>query len=212
MVMLKAVIFDIDGVLLDSFEDNLRYYQGFLASQGFAKPTNQQFKKAFFLTSYDVIKMFTKIKDKKQLQSLWLKSKKFPYITNHSKMPPYETTVIKWLAKKVSLALVSSRIKSSVERYVKFSKTKQHFKVRVSYEDFKHPKPNPESLRTALRKLKLKPSEAVYVGDALVDVKAAHAAGMKVILFGADKIPGADFYAKNFLEIKNIIKSLLHVP
>ncbi|MCL1922934.1 MAG: HAD-IA family hydrolase [Propionibacteriaceae bacterium] len=51
----------------------------------------------------------------------------------------------------------------------------------VSAEDTKLHKPNPEPLLAACRILDIQPQEAVYIGDAVVDIRAAQAAGMDSI-------------------------------
>ena len=48
--------------------------------------------------------------------------------------------------------------------------------------------------------------EAVYVGDSLVDVEAAKAAGMKAVACTA--IPGADAYISSFKELPGVISQL----
>jgi HAD superfamily hydrolase (TIGR01509 family) len=53
------------------------------------------------------------------------------------------------------------------------------FDVTVFDEDVAEPKPAPEGLLLALSLLDLLPGEAAYVGDSLVDARAATAAGMQ---------------------------------
>ena len=57
--MVKAVIFDVDGVLLNSFEANLKFYQNLAHKIGVPLPTREQFQKLFHLSMYDVIKILT---------------------------------------------------------------------------------------------------------------------------------------------------------
>jgi phosphoglycolate phosphatase len=54
------------------------------------------------------------------------------------------------------------------------------FAVVLGPEDVPRPKPAPDMLRTALGRLGLLPSEALYVGDMAVDVATARAAGVDV--------------------------------
>ena len=53
--------------------------------------------------------------------------------------------------------------------------------VVIAGDTTPHPKPHPEPLFEACRRLNLAPSQAVYVGDDLRDVQAARAAGMPVV-------------------------------
>jgi beta-phosphoglucomutase-like phosphatase (HAD superfamily) len=58
--MIKAVLFDIDGVLIDSFAANLRFYQDLMIKAGYKPPTKEEFGNLFHRTLIDVIKVFTK--------------------------------------------------------------------------------------------------------------------------------------------------------
>ncbi len=56
-----------------------------------------------------------------------------------------------------------------------------YFATLVTYEDTTRHKPHPDPLLVAAERLGLQPSEMVYVGDALFDIEAGKAAGMKTI-------------------------------
>lgn len=51
------------------------------------------------------------------------------------------------------------------------------FDVLVADDDVGDPKPHPEGMLVALRALTIKPGEAIYIGDSVSDIEAAHAAG-----------------------------------
>ncbi|HZT80101.1 MAG TPA: HAD-IA family hydrolase, partial [Gemmataceae bacterium] len=54
------------------------------------------------------------------------------------------------------------------------------FDVVLGPSDVPHPKPAPDMLREALRRLGVAPAEALYIGDMDVDVQTARAAGLPV--------------------------------
>jgi len=57
----------------------------------------------------------------------------------------------------------------------------ERFDVVVTREDVARRKPDPEGLLTCASRLEIAPPDAVYVGDTPLDVEAAHAAGMAAI-------------------------------
>jgi len=207
--MLKAVIFDIDGVLIDSFDSNVTFFQRIAKYLGYRPPTRKEYIKLFPLPAIEIISHITKIKDRDKLEKMLNGS--FNAIDQPIylfKAPKGSKWVIKKLAKNYKLALVTSRVKKGVKNYFDFSGQKKYFDVVVHFEHYKNPKPHPEPLRVALRRLNIGPSEAIYVGDAHSDVLAAHAAKMRVIAYGKKKLKGADFHAQNFKQIYSIIQKL----
>ena len=54
------------------------------------------------------------------------------------------------------------------------------FSVVVTEDDVARPKPDPEGLIAAARRLSVPPARIAYVGDSIADLKAARAAGMRV--------------------------------
>lgn len=207
--MIKAILFDIDGVLVDSFESNYKYYCDFFRKVGIRPPTKKQYRATLFMTIWDNIKHHAKIRDPKKIRKLWKIAQKTDYPVHLYKLPQKSIKILKQLHKKYRLALVTNRTRRGAFFYIDYTKTRQLFKVLVTFEDFKKPKPHPEPLLVALKRLKIKPREAIYVGDTKVDITAAKAAGIKVIGFKQfSKMPlkGADIVINNFSLLPAAIK------
>jgi len=78
----------------------------------------------------------------------------------------------------------------------------------VTYEDYSNPKPHPEPLLVANRKLGIKPQEAVYVGDSPSDIASAKAANMKSIYLSVKPHPDATGHIVELKNIMSIIENL----
>jgi phosphoglycolate phosphatase len=63
------------------------------------------------------------------------------------------------------------------------------FDVVLGPEDVEHPKPAPDMLQVAMKRLGASPGEVLYVGDMVVDIQTAHAAGVAVwvVATGSDE-------------------------
>jgi len=109
------------------------------------------------------------------------------------------------------LGIVTSRIKESVYESPKLAKLEKYFKVAVSYQDTTNHKPHPEPLLFAAQKLGAKPEECVYIGDVENDIKAARAAGMKVIIYSKNKFDQADACTSSFIKLPELISSLAQI-
>ena len=208
--MIKAVIFDVDGVLLDSFEANLKFYQNLMKKAGYQQPTRKKFPKIFHLSLHDAIKALTKSKSDKEIKRIWEmgRSREVEYPLNLLTMPESSADIIKKLSKKYFLGIVTSRVRSSTYEAPALSKLKKYFQVTVSYEDTTNHKPHPEPLLLACQKLKVSPANAVYIGDVESDIVAGKAAGMKVIIYSRDKFDSADMCTSAFTELPSLVQSL----
>ena len=71
-----------------------------------------------------------------------------------------------------------------------------------------HHKPHPEPLLLAAKRLKVRPSECVYIGDSHTCIEAGCAAGMKTILYDGKKNPDTSAGTKTFGKIPSIIDKL----
>ena len=96
--------------------------------------------------------------------------------------------------------MATSKLGAEYQEHIaaKFAFAK-NFKTAVTFDDVKHGKPAPDMIQVALKRLgNTDLSEAVYVGDTVNDLLAAHAAGIKfaAALYGSgdkDKLADADF-------------------
>lgn len=207
--MIKAVIFDIDGVLLDSFNANLKYFQDLLVKVGYPPPTKEQFKPLFHLTMFDVIKTVTKLPDEK-VQEIWEMGKnravEYPHHLLIINQGVEETLEI--LSKKYILGIVTSRVKEGLYEIPALLKLKKYFPVTIAYEDTQNHKPHPQPLLLACEKLKINPETAIYVGDAKSDILAGKAAGMKTLLYSENKFGDPDLFTSDFEELPKLIKTI----
>ena len=121
----------------------------------------------------------------------------------HIKIMEDTRDMLKLLSKKYKLALVTNRGSSTIRLLDHFN-IRNYFDVVVTANDVLHPKPSPEPIRLALKKLKVKSSEAIYVGDAMSDSIAAKRA--KVISANLNKKADSKYHIKDLKEILKVIK------
>lgn len=208
--MIKAVIFDIDGVLLDSFEANLKFFQDLMTKTGYRQPTREEFPAIFHLSMLDCIKVLTKSTSEEEIKRIWEigRSREVGYDVELLAMPKNAEKIIEALAENYLLGIVTSRIKENVYESPRLAKLKKHFKVAVSYQDTTNHKPHPEPLLLAAEKLRVKPEECVYIGDVTNDIKATRAAGMKVIIYSKSQFEQADACTSLFDKLPGLIATL----
>jgi phosphoglycolate phosphatase len=74
----------------------------------------------------------------------------------------------------------------------------------VSSLDVQYPKPHPEALHKILNHFALTPSKCVYVGDSLVDLRTAEAAGVSFIAY-KNRTLDAEFHVDGMMEIARLL-------
>jgi phosphoglycolate phosphatase len=203
---MKAVIFDVDGVLVDSFNANLKYYQDLFIYAGYPAPTKAEYQRMHSKTLKENIKLFLDSASDDEIDRVWqigADRVSIRYPTELLKVPDDLTAVLNFLSKKYQLAIVTARIKfrDRIKEVSQLSNFSHLFKVIVDYEDTANHKPHPEPLLLAAKKLGIKPEEAVYIGDSESDIEAAHAAGMKIISY-PKKLKGADGWISKFSQLE----------
>ncbi|RJQ37606.1 HAD family hydrolase [Candidatus Parcubacteria bacterium] len=208
--MLKAVIFDIDGVLLDSFEANLKFFQDLMIRTGYRPPTREEFPPIFHLSMMDAIRVLTNSVNEEEIKKIWEmgRSREVPYNVGLLSVPEGAEDVMEELSKKFSLGIVTSRQRGSIYEAPQLAKLKKYFQCAVCYEDTARHKPEPEPLLFAANILAVQPSECVYIGDVENDVRAAKAAGMKVIIYSKNILPEADVCTASFRQLPSLIATL----
>ena len=207
--MIKAVIFDLDGTLIDS-EPN--YYLGdkaFLEHFGVTYTLDQyhQFvgvggvsflkwaKNEYKIP--DDIKKLTKMKD-----DLYLK-----FARKNTQIFPVMLDLLNWLeSKNMPMAIASGSTPSIIKEMLKITKSEHFFKILISSHEVKKGKPAPDVfIETALR-LRVDPTDCLVFEDSQYGVQAAKAAGMKCIGIPTvikDKL-SAPFYKADLLFEKGI--------
>jgi phosphoglycolate phosphatase-like HAD superfamily hydrolase len=83
------------------------------------------------------------------------------------------------LGKTLLLGIVTSGSKSRVIDDLARTGIAAHFSTVITGNDISQPKPAPEGLEIAMRRLSVSAAEAIYVGDANADFEMARAAGVR---------------------------------
>ncbi|MFH1702461.1 MAG: HAD family phosphatase [Nitrospirota bacterium] len=184
--MKEAIIFDVDGVLLDSFDVQIKCYKEIARRLGVKEPGRDVIEESFGFRLEKKSKLLFGSEDEKIIDIYKeIRSK----MENDIKvMDGLEEFLNNLKAKK---AIVTSRTKESLER--SFGNFLKFFSVIVTEEYTEKLKPNPDPLLLACERLDVIPGKAVYVGDTIIDYRAAKNAGMGFIGFTSGCTPKERF-------------------
>ena len=174
---LKAVVFDWDGTLLDSYHADATAYQEMFQTLkiewGIA-----ELEKHYSPNWHRVYRAAGIPRGRwKEADRLWRKA----YAHLKPALMPGTRRVLRKLGRNHVLALVTSGNAMRVRGQLRKFGFAQFFRVAVFGEDARHKKPHPAALRLALARLRLRPEECVYVGDSPEDMEMARRAGVRAI-------------------------------
>ncbi len=205
---IKGIIFDLDGVLVDTEE--LHY----LAWLKVLKPFGVSFSKKEFcafagkqisLVSEELIKRYG-LKTTKEKLVLRRKKMAFEIFKNSDvKVMPYARQAVAFLAKenKVKLGLATGSFKKIALMKLKETGLYNFFPNIITGDDVKRGKPYPDTYLLAVKKLKLKPAECLAFEDTQYGVESAKSAGLSCFA-----IPNGYSKKQNFSNADKIFKNL----
>jgi HAD superfamily hydrolase (TIGR01549 family) len=206
--VIRAVLFDVDGVLIDSREANIAFYRNLLKRYGYPERSDAELARGHQLTLLESIALLTGEPNRERVRAIWEESRSLAdYEPGLTRLPDQCAEVLERLYQNYQLGLVTSRIREGINHYFAFSGLEELFVVSLAYDDYPHPKPAPDPLLTACNRLGLWPNEVVYVGDAPVDLECAEAAGTLFIAYG-DAIGGYEPTVCSFPELEQALKAL----
>ena len=173
----KALLFDFDGTLLDSFSAHFEVYKVMFAHFGI------QINKEHFLNTYSPnwYKTYEAMglpkEDWESADIFWVEE-----ADRHSPnlLPGVHEALTK-LYDSYAIGLVTSGSSNRVVKDLNRTGIKKFFKTVVTGDDIQIPKPSPESLELALHNMGMQPGEVVYIGDAYADYEMSKAAGVYFI-------------------------------
>ncbi len=201
--MLKAVIFDMDGVIIDSEPLHMEAWRRLLEMHGI-DTGEVDFHDLVGKGEVECFKSYnmegnsaTLISEKQGIYKELLKDKLAPF--------PGVIDLIKTLHKKFVLAVASNDFRENSLFALDRLKLRNYFRVIVGKEDVRHPKPDPEMYLMTAERLGMAPSSCLVIEDSIVGVEAAKSAGMKCIAvansFLAEKLGKADVVIKDIVDV-----------
>lgn len=180
MPKIKAVVFDMDGTLLDSMELIYRAFEDVLKNNGNPKSRNE----IASVTGLPVPAMYKMLAP--QLDELKMEKQHHAHHENNMHLlavykHAYE--LLDYLKHKgIKLAIFTGFDKKTHDR-LKTVDLGRYFDSVVECTRYKQHKPNPEGIYVAMKDFSIQSaSEIIYVGDAVVDIEAGKNAGVALTI------------------------------
>ncbi len=205
--MIQAIIFDVDGVILDSTQAIITNFQETAKRLGFRVPTDGEIRK--LLGQPSAINLKILFGDNKEARGIYNEINKITH--SNLSLVPHAETALKQI--KLKKAIVTSKRLPSLKEQLKDHLN--YFDAIVTPEDTIKQKPDPEPLLLACKMLGVPSSNVVYIGDALRDLETSRNAHIKFVAFaysGATKEEfqnaGAERIIDSLLNLERIIEKI----
>ena len=192
-LMLRAIIFDCDGVIADTEPLHFAAFQRVLAEEGFTL-TQEEYLKTYL--AFDDRGCFTTALSSsgsppsaERLAELIARKSAYidPMMQTHLRAFPGVTSFIHRLAENYPLAVASGALRHEVEMILDCAGVRDCFQAVVTAEDVSRGKPDPEGFLqaaarlTARNRATIEPRQCLVVEDSKHGVRAGRLAGMKVL-------------------------------
>ncbi len=173
----RAVIFDWDGTLLNSFRADTRAYRAMFHALEI-NFSDRQLARHYSPDWYRVYRAARIPRKQWDLaDSLWAAA----YRKEKPRLLPGARAVLKKLSRSFALGLVTSGDRKRVLRQLRQFGFQDLFPACICSEDAPRRKPHPAPLRAAMRYMRMSAVDCVYVGDTPEDMEMARRAGVRSV-------------------------------
>jgi beta-phosphoglucomutase len=181
-VRVRGIVFDFDGVLVDS--EPIRFKAGARALEEIGVQLTWERFITTWLGRTDQAGLRDILGERYESQGKRVVARRNAlYEAWLAEVPPYADAIrlLGRIPTGIRLSLATGSRRMEVERILTRLGSIQRFQALVTAEDYRHAKPAPEPFLVAARHMDLQPASCLVVEDSPAGVVAAHAAGMPVL-------------------------------
>lgn len=213
--MIEAIIFDMDGTLVDTepFNTEIERRQFSLNNLEISEEEHQKYLGVAsdamwreIADNYETSMSVAELIEQNHTESL----RYFAELEQIPVMPNLFDLLKRLKAKNVKMAVASSSTPEIIDLILTKTDLKKYFRVIVSAQEAGKSKPEPDVFLLAAEKLGVDRENCLVVEDSPNGIKAAKAAGMTCVAYegpgtNAQKLHEADSIIQNYTELDRII-------
>ena len=219
MNQMKIIIFDFDGVILDSENSHFIAFNEGLKNININISEDEYYSKYISLDDRGVI---TNVVNDKNISvtneeiNMIIKNKNDYFesrLIDNSKLFPGVEELIIQLSKNFVLSIGSGANRSEIIKTLKNNNIYDYFEIIVSADEVNNPKPNPETYNRVLDNINtdFNINEIIVIEDSPGGIEAAKSAGLKCIAitntFDNEELGKADIIVSNYEDILKYLTS-----
>lgn len=207
--MINTILFDCDGVLVNSYESTISYLQKTFKHFNLPVPPKESFLPLLGTKTPDIIRILQPQLSDDDFTKVYAFSMKESLAIVPTIQPmQHVIEILESLKKSYKLAVVSNRGRDSLLSILNNLKLTSYFSLIYGREDVTYQKPDPEPLIKAINELDSQRKQAVMIGDTAIDAASAKAAKVLCIIYNNPDLSLGDYSVTSLKEIPAIIKLL----
>ena len=175
--MIRTVLFDLDGTIMDTNELIIETFLHVLKDIAPLPLTREHIIPKMGTTLEQQLREFSQ---RDQVEDLVLAYREYNTMRHDDMVKPfpYVVEVLDNLrAAGVQLGVVTTKIRQTTERALRMFDLYDKMDVIITVNDVTNPKPHPEPVQKAIEALGANPATTLMVGDSPADIVSANAAG-----------------------------------
>jgi len=201
----NVIIFDCDGVLFDSKDANVAFYNHMLSYFDLPPMTQEEVEYVHVSTAEGALRYLIAARDPRIVEQVLNHRPRIDYtpFIHLMHMEPNLKELLTALPHHIKRAVATNR-SYTIGDVLRIHGLEGEFQLVISALDVENPKPHPESVFKILNHFAVAPSEVLFVGDSEVDQQAAQGAGVPFIAYKNLSLQ-AEYHIDDLLAIKEIV-------
>jgi phosphoglycolate phosphatase len=213
--VLRALLLDLDGTLVDTPQAIVDVMQATLAALGRPKAEPQAIRDTIGLPLPESLSLLLGTGPAGAAEAVEIYRKLWHlHVTPRISQllyPGVREGVAEWRQMGLRLAVVTGKSQEGADGTVALMGMTQQMEVVLGYNSVPRGKPAPDLALEALKRLALEPDEALMIGDSELDIGMSVAAGVRAIAVtygaqSAERLSGATWFAQSFAEVMRIVR------
>lgn len=199
----KAVLFDLDGTLIDTAADFVRIIGNMSRENNWQAPPEAEIREQVSAGASAMVQLMLRHNDQMEVSEEALLDFRQQFLDDYEAEICVDSCVFSELEEVLSTlekqnvpwGIVTNKPRYLAEQLLEKMQLDERCAVLVCPDDVSRPKPDPEPMYMALEKLEIPRGAAesvIYIGDHIRDIEAGNAAGMPTILAAYGYIPPED--------------------
>jgi len=178
----KLVIFDLDGTLADAYQAITASFNHTMRVLGYPSVAASVIRRAVGWGDRNLLRPFVRSGDLERALTLYRRHHAVALRSGVRLLPGVRKVILRLKKRGYRLAVASNRPTRFSLILMKHLGLRGAFDYVLCADRLRYRKPHPQIINRILRRFRLKPSEAAFVGDMVIDAQAGRRAGVMTVI------------------------------